>query len=67
MILGYDRWVSELNYGDGDQADRAREGHKRAKQHDPTLGGFAQIEGLGPDGLMADEAARPDVGSASLA
>jgi 2-polyprenyl-6-methoxyphenol hydroxylase-like FAD-dependent oxidoreductase len=58
VILGYDRWVSELNYGKGDAADRAREGHKRAEQADPNLGGFGVIEGRGPDGLVADEAAR---------
>jgi 2-polyprenyl-6-methoxyphenol hydroxylase-like FAD-dependent oxidoreductase len=58
VILGYDRWVGELNYGRGEAADRAREGHKRAKQADPTLGGFGNLEGRGPDGLVADDAAR---------
>ena len=58
VILGYDRWVSAYGYGIGDAADRAREGHRRAKQDDPSLGGFAYIEGRGPDGLVADEAAR---------
>ena len=58
MILGYDRWVSEFGYGEGDDADRARDGHRRAKQEDPTLGGFAFLEARGPDGLVADEAAR---------
>lgn len=58
VIHEYDRWVSLTNYGVGDAADRAREGHKRAEQDDPTLGGFAFIEGRGPDGLVADEAAR---------
>ena len=27
VILGYDRWVSQNNYGVGEAADRAREGH----------------------------------------
>ena len=58
VILAYDRWVSLRNYGVGDAADRAREGHKRAAQADPSLGGFGVIEGRGPDGLVADEAAR---------
>jgi 2-polyprenyl-6-methoxyphenol hydroxylase-like FAD-dependent oxidoreductase len=58
VILGYDRWMAEYSYGQGDAAERAREGHRRAKQEDPDLGGFAFIEGLGPDGLVADEAAR---------
>ena len=58
VIHGYDRWVSANSYGVGEAADRAREGHKRAKQVDPSLGGFAYLEGRGPDGLVADEAAR---------
>jgi 2-polyprenyl-6-methoxyphenol hydroxylase-like FAD-dependent oxidoreductase len=58
VIHEYDRWVSMTNYGVGVTADRAREGHKRAEQDDPTLGGFAYLEGRGPDGLVADEAAR---------
>ena len=58
VILAYDRWVSLRNYGVGEAADRAREGHKRAEQADPSLGGFGVIEGRGPDGLVADEAAR---------
>ena len=41
VILGYDRWVSRNNYGVGEAADRGRDGHRRARQDDPTLGGFA--------------------------
>jgi menaquinone-9 beta-reductase len=40
------------------EAARLREGHGRAQQHDPTLGGFSAIEVNGPAGLVADEAAR---------
>jgi len=40
------------------EAARLREGHGRALQHDPTLGGFSAIEACGPVGLVADEAAR---------
>jgi hypothetical protein len=40
------------------EAPRLREGHERACQHDPTLGGFSSIEVSGPAGLVADEAAR---------
>jgi menaquinone-9 beta-reductase len=58
VVLGYDRWECLLKYGTGDAADRAREGHERALQADPTLGGFYVIEARGPDGLVADEAAR---------
>ena len=40
------------------EAAGLREGHERAREHDPTLGGFAFIEVSGPYGLVADEAAR---------
>jgi menaquinone-9 beta-reductase len=40
------------------EAARLREGHARARQHDPTLGGFSSIEVNGPAGLVADETAR---------
>jgi 2-polyprenyl-6-methoxyphenol hydroxylase-like FAD-dependent oxidoreductase len=58
VILGYDRWMCELQFGKGEAADRAREGHVRAEQDDPTFGGFGLIEARGPDGLVADEPAR---------
>jgi hypothetical protein len=35
-----------------------RDGHERALQHEPTLGGFSSIEVRGPSGLAADETAR---------
>lgn len=58
VILQYDRWCCILNATDGPEADRLRESHARAEQADPTLGGFAFLEARGPDGLVADEAAR---------
>jgi hypothetical protein len=42
----------------GLEADNRRERHARAREIDPTLGGFALLEEIGPDGLIADEAAR---------
>jgi 2-polyprenyl-6-methoxyphenol hydroxylase-like FAD-dependent oxidoreductase len=57
-VLAYDRWECLLGHEPGAEADRLREGHQRAKEQDPTLGGFGQIEARGPDGLVADEAAR---------
>lgn len=57
-VRTYDRWHCILNAEEGDAADRLREGHKRAKEQDPALGGFAFIEARGPDGLVADEGAR---------
>jgi 2-polyprenyl-6-methoxyphenol hydroxylase-like FAD-dependent oxidoreductase len=56
-VLGYDRWENLLAE-EGEPADCRREGHQRAKEADPTLGGFSVIEARGPDGLIADEAAR---------
>jgi 2-polyprenyl-6-methoxyphenol hydroxylase-like FAD-dependent oxidoreductase len=58
VILQYDRWSRALDADEGPAADRRRGAHKRAEQDDPTLGGFALIEAPGPDGLVADEAAR---------
>jgi menaquinone-9 beta-reductase len=40
------------------EAARLREGHGRARQHDPSMSGFSAIEVTGPAGLVADEAAR---------
>ena len=40
------------------EAARLRAGHARARQLDPTVGGFSSIEVNGPGGLVADEAAR---------
>ncbi len=58
VIRAYDRWFAQLMCEEGEEADRRRERHMRAKELDPTLGGFALIEERGPDGLVADEAAR---------
>lgn len=54
---GRHRWHDPF-FETSDAAARAREGHARAKQDDPTLGGFTFIERRGPAGLVADEAAR---------
>ena len=40
------------------EAARLREGHARALQHDPALNEWALLEAHGPDGFVADEAAR---------
>ena len=58
VIRAYDRWRCILDFGEGPEADRLREGNKRAEEADPALGGFAQIDARGPDGLVADDAAR---------
>ena len=52
-----DRW-NNIFFETSEEARRMHEGHERARQHDPALGGFAMLEKCGPDGLVADEAAR---------
>ena len=58
VIRAYDQWTNLHGAEEGDEADRRRERRDRAKELDPTLGGFRLIELQGPDGLVADEAAR---------
>ena len=58
VVHAYDLWRNALLLEQGRAADHRRERHKRAAQHDPTLGGFAFLEARGPDGLVADDAAR---------
>lgn len=57
VMLAYDRWHNLL-FDEDAEGERLREGNARAKAHDPTLGGFGLLEACGPDGLVADEAAR---------
>lgn len=58
VIHAYDRWCCEIFYGQGDAAARVRDAHNLAEEADPALGGFGLLEARGPDGLVADEAAR---------
>ena len=58
VVREYDRWHCILDAEEGLEADRLREGHERAKQDDPTLGGWALMEACGPDGLVTDDAAQ---------
>jgi 2-polyprenyl-6-methoxyphenol hydroxylase-like FAD-dependent oxidoreductase len=57
VIREVDCWHNVF-FDTSEQAARLREGHERALQHDPTLGGFSSIEADGPAGLAADDAAR---------
>lgn len=57
VIREVDRWHNVF-FDTSEQAARLREGHQRARQHDPALGGFSSMEVNGPAGLVADEAAR---------
>lgn len=58
VIREYDRWTCLHAAEEGAVADRRRVLRARAKEQDPTLGGFKLIETQGPDGLVANEMAR---------
>lgn len=51
-------WAGILTVEQGPEADARRERVARAREADPTAGGFAAIYAVGPDGLVADERAR---------
>ena len=57
VMLAYDRWHNLL-FDEGAEGERLRTGNAWARERDPTLGGFGLLEARGPDGLVADEAAR---------
>jgi 2-polyprenyl-6-methoxyphenol hydroxylase-like FAD-dependent oxidoreductase len=57
VINEVDRWHNVF-FDTSAEAARLREGHARARQLDPALGGFSSIEVSGPTGLVADDAAR---------
>lgn len=48
VIRAADRWQNQLRMDSGVEADRLREGNARAKELDPTLGGFELLEAHGP-------------------
>jgi len=58
VLRAYDRWCALLDAEEGPEADRRRTLHAAAREADPTLGGFATLEAVGPDGLVPDDAAR---------
>jgi menaquinone-9 beta-reductase len=58
VLRAYDQWCAVLEAEEGPEADRRRELHGAARETDPTLGGFATLEAVGPDGLIPDETAR---------
>ncbi|MCA9863020.1 MAG: FAD-dependent monooxygenase [Thermomicrobiales bacterium] len=57
VIREVDRWHNAF-FEMTQDALRLQEGHERAKAYDPELGGFSALALRGPDGLVADEAAR---------
>jgi 2-polyprenyl-6-methoxyphenol hydroxylase-like FAD-dependent oxidoreductase len=58
VLREYARWMAVLRIEAGPEADERRARMNRAREVDPTQGGFASIIAHGPDGLVADEAAR---------
>jgi 2-polyprenyl-6-methoxyphenol hydroxylase-like FAD-dependent oxidoreductase len=58
VFRSYARWLTMLMVDRGREADRRRERVARAREVDPTIGGFDRIRAYGADGLVADEAAR---------
>ena len=58
VLRAHAQWAGILTTEQGPEADARRERVARAREADPTAGGFAAIHALGPDGLVADEAAR---------
>lgn len=57
-LRAHARWAGLLTVDQGPEADARRERVARAREADPTAGGFAGIYAFGPDGLVPDEVAR---------
>ncbi len=58
VLRAYDRWMTLMRPTSGVAAERLREGHLRAIESDPSLGGWRLLSARGPDGLIADDSAR---------
>jgi 2-polyprenyl-6-methoxyphenol hydroxylase-like FAD-dependent oxidoreductase len=58
VMRARDHWYSEVSAGRGPEGDERRARQAKARELDPTLGGFGAIEFLGPDGLTPDDAHR---------
>ena len=57
-LRAHARWAGVLTVDQGPEADARRDRVARAREADPSAGGFAAIHAFGPDGLVADETAR---------
>ena len=57
VIRTIDEWW-QIFYDSSAETMQLLEGHIRAREHDPTVGGLARIEITGPAALTVDEAAR---------
>lgn len=58
VLREHARWHGILAIEEGPEADARRARVDRARAEDPGAGGFGNIFSLGPDGLVADDAAR---------
>lgn len=58
VLREYARWFAVLEHEEGPDAEARRARAARARESDPSAGGFHDVFGRGPDGLVADEATR---------
>lgn len=58
VLRAHAEWAGTLAVAQGPEADAMRSRVARARERDPTAGGFAAIYACGPDGLTPDETAR---------
>lgn len=58
VLRQHARWSERVATETGPEIDMIRDRITRARELDPTAGGFAAIFATGPDGLVADDAAR---------
>lgn len=58
VLREHARWAAPLGTETGARADELRTQVQRAREIDPSAGGFAGIFATGPDGLSIDDAAR---------
>lgn len=58
VLRNHARWAAPLSTESGPAIEALRDQVARAREADPSAGGFAGIFALGPDGLVADDDAR---------
>lgn len=58
VLRAHAQWVAPLVVGYGPEIERRRQQVARAREQDPSAGGFAGIFATGPESLVADESAR---------
>lgn len=58
VLRVYAKWTGVLTVETGQEAEKRRERVARAREADPSAGGFATIFSRGPDGLTVDETSR---------